>query len=480
MVVVCDHDSKVLARKTFRCRAWDLGVALDWAADRAAAKGFAGVTVACEPTGHRWRVLGQLAADRSMPFVCVQPIQTSWARRSEDLTFDKTDDKDAVLIARLTAQLRCYVPEPVDETWGRLRHLGARRERLIVEAGAQVRQIRDLLECVWPAALETANWPFRSKTWAAALWVILDRDGGDFTRTRRLGLARFETAVRREITKRGGQRPCLRIVRKLYSALADPTGVLAHRRGALGAGAAAAGGLGRHPTQARRHRDPDDRGARRARASPSWPPPSMGCPRSAPRRSSPRPATRPGSPPPGRWSSTPAWHRGRRSPAPSPAAPSSPARADRSSGWRPGARSGERCRPTPSTPPATDTSPPARPTSSPHPGPKRHRRRDPAAPARGDHHRQRLGPASSPPTAPGARRPPRSRPDQQAAHQADGRGKPYAALRTTSTSSLIAGSPVRRLLNPITRCRAQPDSPLCRDRRRTRHRPERLTQTALR
>jgi hypothetical protein len=43
MVVVCDHDSKVLARKTFRCRAWDLGAALDWAADRAAAKGFAGV-----------------------------------------------------------------------------------------------------------------------------------------------------------------------------------------------------------------------------------------------------------------------------------------------------------------------------------------------------------------------------------------------------------------------------------------------------
>src|SRR3954463_11117539 len=233
MVVVTDHDSKVLARKTFRCHAWDLGAALDWAAKQAAAKGFAGVTVSCEPTGHRWRVLGQLAAERSMPFVCVQPMQTSWARRSEDLTFDKTDDKDAVLIPRLTAQLRCYAPEPVDETWGRLRHLGARRERLIVEAGAQVRQMRDLLECVWPAALETANWPFRSKTWAAALWVTLDRDGGDFTRTRRLGLARFETAVRREITKRGGQKPCLRIVRKLYSALIDPTGVIAHRRGAL-------------------------------------------------------------------------------------------------------------------------------------------------------------------------------------------------------------------------------------------------------
>jgi transposase len=233
MVVVTDHDSKVLARRTFRCRAWDLGVALDWAADRAAAKGFAGVTVACEPTGHRWRVLGQLAADRSMPFVCVQPMQTSWARRSEDLTFDKTDDKDAILIARLTAQLRCYVPEPLDETWGRLRHLGARREQLVTDAGSQIQQIRDLLECVWPAALDTARQPFRSKTWVAAMTVILDRDGGHFDRTRCLGVARFEQAVRREITKRGGQKPCLRILRNLYQALADRAGVLAHRPGAL-------------------------------------------------------------------------------------------------------------------------------------------------------------------------------------------------------------------------------------------------------
>ena len=207
MVVVCDHDSRVLARKTFRCRAWDLGAALDWAAERATAKGFTGVTVACEPTGHRWRVLGQLTADRSMRFVCVQPMQTSWARRSEDLTFDKTDDKDAILIARLTAQLRCYVPEPVEEAWGRLRHLGARRERLITDTVAQVQQIRDLLECVWPAALEAARQPFRSRTWAAALMVILDRDGGDFTRTRRLGPARFEQAVRREITRPGGPKP---------------------------------------------------------------------------------------------------------------------------------------------------------------------------------------------------------------------------------------------------------------------------------
>jgi transposase len=233
MVVVCDHDSKVLARRTFRCRAWDLGTALDWAGERAAAKGFTGATVSCEPTGHRWRVLGQLASQRSMPFVCVQPSLTSWARRSEDLTSDKTDEKDAVLIARLTAQLRCYVPEPVDETWGRLRHLGARREQLIVDMVAQVQQMRALLECVWPASLDTAKHPFKSRTWAAAMSIICERDGGDLDRTRRLGSARFEQAVRREILKRGGQKPSLRIVRNLFSALANPAGVLAHRPGAF-------------------------------------------------------------------------------------------------------------------------------------------------------------------------------------------------------------------------------------------------------
>jgi transposase len=59
--------------------------------------------------------------------------------------------------------------------------------------------------------------------------VILDRDGGDFDRTQRLGATRFEHAVRREITKRGGQKPSLRILRNLVQALSDPAGVLSQR-----------------------------------------------------------------------------------------------------------------------------------------------------------------------------------------------------------------------------------------------------------
>ena len=233
MVVVTDHDSKVLARRTFRVKAWDLGAALDWAAERAAKAGFAGVTVACEPTGHRWRVLGQLADERGMSFVCVQPAVSAWARKTEDLTTDKTDDKDAVLIARLTAQLRCYLPEPVDETWGRLRHLGTRREQLLEE------HVRVRAADPRPARVRVARRPgggeaaVQSTTWVAAMTVVMDRDGGDLERTRRLGAARFERAVRKEVTRRGGQRPCLRIVRQLFAALTDPAGVLAHRPAAF-------------------------------------------------------------------------------------------------------------------------------------------------------------------------------------------------------------------------------------------------------
>jgi transposase len=134
--VVCDHDSRVLARRRVSARAWELGTLLDWAVERAAAAGFVSVTVACEPTGHRWRVLDQLAAERGLPLVCVQPLRVWRAREAEDLTWDKSDPKDTVVIARLAAQLRCYQPERTDATWARLRHLGARRVRLTTEATA--------------------------------------------------------------------------------------------------------------------------------------------------------------------------------------------------------------------------------------------------------------------------------------------------------------------------------------------------------
>ena len=86
--VVCDHDSRVLARRPV-VPGVGARALLDWAVERATAAGFASVTVACEPTGHRWRVLDQLAAERGLPLVCVQPLLVWRAREAEDLTWTR-------------------------------------------------------------------------------------------------------------------------------------------------------------------------------------------------------------------------------------------------------------------------------------------------------------------------------------------------------------------------------------------------------
>jgi transposase len=231
-VVVCDHDGRVLARRTFRCRAWELDRAVAWGQRRARAAGFAGVVVACEPTGHRWRVLARLAGQAGAGLVCVPPMLVARGREEEDLTRDRSDDKDALVIARLAAQLRCYAPERQTPTWARLRHLGARRGHLLVAAGAARQQLRDLLECACPALLATARRPLRSRSWRAAVTVALDhwhgQPGG-------VGLdpAAFAAQVTAQLPRWGATRPHRPIVARVHAATRSPAGVAEQRRGAL-------------------------------------------------------------------------------------------------------------------------------------------------------------------------------------------------------------------------------------------------------
>ncbi len=125
------------------------------------------------------------------------------------------------MIARLAAGLRCYEPERIDPDWARLRQLGTRRAKLITQATAQTLQVRDLIECVWPAGLDAAAHPFRAKSWCAAMTVVLNRCERDLSRVRRLGRTRFTNAVRRELPRWDATRPFLRIVDALFAALRD-------------------------------------------------------------------------------------------------------------------------------------------------------------------------------------------------------------------------------------------------------------------
>lgn len=231
-------DSRVLARRTVRAKAWQLGEAVAWGIAQATAAGYESVVVACEPTGHRWRVLDQLAAEQGARLVCVQPLLVARAREAEDFTRNKNDDTDAVIIARLVTELRCYLPERSDPDWARLRHLGARRARLVDEIGAARQQIRDLLECAWPAALASASQPLDSASWLAAMAVATELigDSGDFDALAELGWDGphgFAVAVRARL---GSTRWYSAIVRAVFDAATDPEkariGVVGQRAGA--------------------------------------------------------------------------------------------------------------------------------------------------------------------------------------------------------------------------------------------------------
>src|SRR3954449_1820836 len=228
-----DHDSRVLARRTVRCRPGQLDEAIEWGRAQAAAAGFVGVTLACEPTGHRWKGVDQLSAAAGIAMVCVQPLLVHRAREAEDFTRDKSDEKDALLIARLAAQLHVYLPERADATWARLRHLGARRVEWVTRVGAARQQLRDLLECAWPAALATAAQPLDALTWRAAMSVT----GCDPAVVRRLGLGALTAAVRAELSRWGGRRISHRILAALHAAADDERGVTAPRPGKPGDGA---------------------------------------------------------------------------------------------------------------------------------------------------------------------------------------------------------------------------------------------------
>jgi len=233
VAALADHEGRVLARKTVTAKAYQLGELLGWAAGKAAAAGFAGLTVACEPTGHRWKALMGLADAAGHGFVCVQSLAVARAREGDDYTRDKTDHRDAYLIGKLVARLECYLPERADEAWARLRHLGARRFALVADVTSCMQQVSDLLACAWPAALGVAARPLESTTWLAAMGAVTDRCAGNPARLRKLGYEKFTAAVRRELPRWGARNVYHKIARGLWEALADTGGVPAQRRGAL-------------------------------------------------------------------------------------------------------------------------------------------------------------------------------------------------------------------------------------------------------
>lgn len=221
---VTDHDSVVLGRRMFTGDAWVIDEVLDWAEPIAAEAGFAGVVLGCEPTGHRWKPLLDRARARGIELVCVNPMLVHRGREEEDFTRDRSDFKDATIIAKRVAELRCYVPYQLEGQWCRLRHLGARRDDQLVTATAARQCLRDVLECAWPTVLGVASKPLEALTFRAAMAVS--------THPEEIAVMSYDdlvAAVRAELGRWGGQRVNHRVLREVHAAAAAPGGVAVER-----------------------------------------------------------------------------------------------------------------------------------------------------------------------------------------------------------------------------------------------------------
>ena len=157
-----------------------------------------------------------------------------------------------MLIGRLAAELHCYVPEELDETWAQLRHLGRRRAQLITAATASAQRTGDFLSVAWPVVTEVCAQPFKSVTWLAALQVVTSRCGGDPARLAAMGPQEFTAVVRAAVPGWGGAKGRGTICGRVFAATGDTEGVVTwSRRGLLRRVADELGDLARTRAQLR-------------------------------------------------------------------------------------------------------------------------------------------------------------------------------------------------------------------------------------
>lgn len=152
----------VFVRASDRARVGKLGVSTDRAGterlvargrELAAEQGTGPLVIAMEPTSHFWKPVARAAEAAGVDYVLVQGMLVAKGREFDDLTRDKTDARDAVLIADLAAELRFTETRLPEGPWAELDLLVDARDARRVERAACLQELRALLELTWPGLL---------------------------------------------------------------------------------------------------------------------------------------------------------------------------------------------------------------------------------------------------------------------------------------------------------------------------------------
>ncbi len=111
------------------------------------------LVIAMEPTSHFWKPVARAAEAAGVDYVLVQGFVVATGRELDDLTRDKTDVRDAVLIADLAAELRFTDTRLSEGPWAEMDLLADARDARRIERSACLQEMRALLELAWPGLL---------------------------------------------------------------------------------------------------------------------------------------------------------------------------------------------------------------------------------------------------------------------------------------------------------------------------------------
>jgi transposase len=108
------------------------------------------VVFALEATGHYGHALRQYLADAGFGLLAINPAHTKRAKELEDNSPEKSDRKDAGLIADLAAEGRGRTMTIPRGAFAELRRLGKQHERLVVERTRQLNRYHGLVDLLFP------------------------------------------------------------------------------------------------------------------------------------------------------------------------------------------------------------------------------------------------------------------------------------------------------------------------------------------
>jgi transposase len=139
---------------------------LTWLEEHRQREGATRTIAGLEPTGHYWLTVAKFLTERGTEVAFVNPLHTKRMKEIEDNSPDKSDPKDATIVAELVFTGKTLEQAPCTGVFAELRELGRLRHCRVVERGACENRVHRILDVLFPELLGVLPGPSTPSTQA--------------------------------------------------------------------------------------------------------------------------------------------------------------------------------------------------------------------------------------------------------------------------------------------------------------------------